>query len=636
MALRLLAVSLLFVPLAASAQSPFGDNCHLTIERAVNQVPFDNAVKYGTLLILAAFPETSPAAIALGREEVAADVRVAALRGAADCLRDPAKREEALRLIAIAKATDDWAGFASNLRNATGLGPEQMLGSEVLANLSITDAVMADLGDGAFAVRDGYDALGGQRQISFQTALRIHADLASQFASNCQWTASDRLFEATETMIRERRPNAIIEMIQASRVLRGRPLTSEPDLMAFDPTPYLSTNAKAVSDFLRARGDYRLSDQVLTELETLAGQTTRTRPRMESALRRVNNHIGDARLALEQCNLPRMRSAMQLVSREPEVLTNTPMNRSLSLLAGALSGETEVFSDAELRVSLAGSNGCWGTPVTAYNSLVTDYYRLRDINIPGRDEDRIASTLARGRRALGMCDEAGARNALAAARDLLPASLDPGNLCLNAAWAEDEVAVFEQEIGPAIATCTSSTAPRPTPASSQLVCPTAPRGWALRPSREFGGPERPPGEISVEDDALSGEREGTATCAYTSTIPQNGGLALRVKWLERPRSRGQHGLCDGEPGRPLVTSTGTWSLAHGAYSTEELVGPYTDTMSLGISFSLVYSSRQRAAWVYMTEFHKEAFDDSGSEWRLGAATHLLREVSPYAWQCPDR
>ncbi|MEM1054670.1 MAG: hypothetical protein AAGI52_04020 [Bacteroidota bacterium] len=639
MARRFLSLTLLFIPLAAPAQPLFGDNCHLTIEREITQVPFDNVVKYGTLLVLAGFPETSPAAVALGREEVTSDVRVAALKGAAECLRDPETREQALRIIALAKATDDWASFAFDLRNATGLGPEDMLGSQVLAKLSIGSAILDDLGAGGKAVRDGYDALGGQRTLSFQTSLQIHGDLARQFGANCQWNASAQLADAARAMVRQRRPGAVTEMMRASQAMVGQPITSEADLLAFNPRPYLDSQARDVGDFLRARGDYLLSDRILADLEALRGEIETSRPQMDATQQRVGAHLRDARRALDHCDVARMRTAMTLVSREPGVLASTPINRSVSLLVGVLSEEQERLTDADLRLSLAGSNGCWGTSVQTYNDLVGTYYSLRDINVPGRDEYALASTLARGRRALGACDENGARQALADARATLPPTLDPGNLCIDAARATDNVDAFEREITPAISACTAAPSPSAAAVDGFVTCPEPPRWFELVDTTYLFDPDTPPGQIKREEDGYSGEVEGEATCRYQREDGRRDGFKLVVHWYEQVPEPRRESYCSREERQPLIQQPDIWvrSPFNRFFNSEEWLGPYEDRMiTLGSSFPLVYSSHQRAAFVRMYESTEGVFgyDYANYRWRGDAANHILQEVAPYAWQCP--
>ena len=625
----LLAVLVLLGPSASSAQGAFGDNCHLTIERELLQVPLDNAVKYGTLLFLVAIPETSPAALALGREEVASDVRVAGLRGAAACLRDPARRERALEVIAVAKGLDDWRGFGETLYEATGLTYHQFV-----TQASITDAVAADLGDGFGAfVAEGWRDFGAGRPLGFQRLLALRVDLASRFVSQCQWGAAARMLDDIPRAIDERRPGAVREMIAAARELTGRSMTSEAELLAFDATRYVNTNARAAGDFLRARGDYVVSDRALETVPGIADRARAERPPYEAARRRVDAALADARRALEQCNPPRFRSALMLVSREPGVMAQTPMNRSISLLAGVLAGEREVLSDAELRVSLAGVDGCWADPVADYNALVTDFYRLRDVNVPGRDEGPLRAALAAGRRALAACDGPGARAALAEARSGLPASLDPGDLCIDAPRAEADVSAFAREVEAGLAACSASPtpAPPPAPAAGSLACPAPPPGYEIRATEAgFGTPARGPGEILLDSDY---ERESSALCAYFYRGRDRGGFGLRVRWYGAPSNTDL--LCRrARAGEPLVQSTGTWSLGFSGTQTDEWVGPYADRLSLGSSFDRVYASLRRAATVRLSEYGEDGLDGADRAWRTAAVTQMLRQVGSRAWQCP--
>jgi hypothetical protein len=192
----------------------------------------------------------------------------------------------------------------------------------------------------------------------------------------------------------------------------------------------------------------------------------------------------------------------------------------------------------------------------------------------------------------------------------------PQDVCLETGPAP--VATAEPEVPPA--------------REGFVTCPAPPRGFELRASQGFGEPNREPGEITVDDTGF--EKRANADCLYGVAGRQQGGFSVRVHWLERPSSDGSQ-YCKGAPGEPLLQSRDVWSLSFSGTTTEEWRGPYSDRMSLGISFALVYSSHQRLAYVHMSEYEEGTFRDYAySDWREAAATHLLRSVASHAWQCP--
>lgn len=186
---------------------------------------------------------------------------------------------------------------------------------------------------------------------------------------------------------------------------------------------------------------------------------------------------------------------------------------------------------------------------------------------------------------------------------------------------------------PPAGVCGASPPPRadPTPSvrrDGYVSCPAPPGGFDLRPSTSWSEPTRPPGQIARRDD------EAEARCVYGVQGEEQAAFSVTVEWGTDPEHGRQH-MCSKPAGEPLMASTGTWRLSFGAQTTEEWRGPYDDTLSLGVSFSRVYSSHQRLAWVSMSEYREGVFRHyAHSDWRRDAATHLLAEAAPYAWRCP--
>ena len=103
----------------------FGNNCSLTVEREMERIPVDNALKYGMLGFLALSPElvgpASPFAQGAIASELKKDVAVAALKGVVGCIKDPKLRQTWRNRLEIVLALDDVWSFTSDLANAAGL-----------------------------------------------------------------------------------------------------------------------------------------------------------------------------------------------------------------------------------------------------------------------------------------------------------------------------------------------------------------------------------------------------------------------------------------------------------------------------------------------------------------------------------
>lgn len=426
-----LLVLLFLTPAVARAQeSAFREDCSLYIERELWQVPLDNAAKYATLFVVAStIWETAPAMLALAREEGANDVRAAMLRGAAKCLKDPEHRALANKAIAIRKATNDWSGFGGDLAKIANMRPNEMYKKVVLSQGLFDDLEQG--GEGLSEIARVRRQIMTGRKPSFQADLKAKQKLAEIFGDSCLPESFETVIDDMQASMEAREDSAAREMAMAARALTGVSMSLN-DILAFNAGPYVGSNASQASRFIGSRGDYRLIQELRQWTRAYGEKVNSEVPKQQAIVKRLTLHLRDAHLALQQCNQPRMMSALQLVSREPGILAATPINRLISLL----SGETGLYKDAELRMQVATKDACYGGVVAQYNDLVEDYQRLKDVNLPGRDAERFMSLLEDADALALACKAEPAEKLLDQAFKLVPASLDPGNLCINAEQAE--------------------------------------------------------------------------------------------------------------------------------------------------------------------------------------------------------
>jgi len=442
---------------ARAQESPFRADCSLYMERELSQVPFDNAAKYGSMLVAAGVLwETAPAMGALAREEAVNDVKAALLRGAALCLKDPEHRELANKAIAIRKATKDWSGFETDLLKIANMQPKELYQKVVLAPGLFDDL---ESGGGTFAelVSVRREIMSG-RKPSFQADLKAKQKLAEIFGDSCLPESAEAMITDMHAAMDAREDPATRDMVLASQALTGRMMSLD-DILAFNAAPYIGSNASQASRFIGARGDYRLIQELRPWADQFLDKVKEEAPKHQALVRRLTLHLRDADQALKQCNQPRMVAAMQLVSREPGVLAANPIHRLISLI----SGETDMATDAELRLQVPakGKDACYGGVVAQYNDLVEDYLRLKEVNVPGRDAERFMNLMENADRSAQACKADQAEQLLDQAYQLVPASLDPGNLCLNADQAQRSYARREAETRSRLQSCQAAKAEMP-------------------------------------------------------------------------------------------------------------------------------------------------------------------------------
>jgi len=469
----------------------FGNNCSLTVEREMERIPVDNALKYGMLGFLALSPElvgpASPFAQGAIASELKKDVAVAALKGVVGCIKDPKLRQTWRNRLEIVLALDDVWSFTSDLANAAGLVEhvDEVTGikttgmpiGELIYKVGVSPNTISGLAGGGDLMREAFSQVSFGRPLGFQMKVQVLLRLAGTFTDECQYDTARQITRSLRAEMRAREQPAYNEMIAATRALTGRAITVESELSAFDPTPYLGTNPRHVSLFIGARGDLRLIGRLMPDTDALAERIERAAP--DYAVRHAGLHanLDDAENALKQCNYPRLASAMNVVGTDWGVAAYSPVNTALGALYDIfLGGDTDQpISDAlHLQRKEAARDGCWGDVVRRYNAIVETFGVLGDVNDAGRDDDKLDFAIARGKRAAETCDLGRAQRALDFASGLLPASLDPGNLCIDPRRAEIRIAQFRDELDRARETCDEEVIPvRIEEPGEDTPCPVA-------------------------------------------------------------------------------------------------------------------------------------------------------------------
>jgi hypothetical protein len=448
----------------------FGKNCTLTVEREMERIPVDNALKYGMLGFLALSPElvgpASPFAQGAIASELKNDVAVAALKGVVGCIKDPKLRQTWRNRLEVGLAVGDMWGFTSDLANAaglvehaddvTGITTTGMPIGELIYKVGVSPNTISGLAGGGDLMREAFSEVSFGRPLGFQMKVQVLLRLAGTFTDECQYDSARQITQSLRAEMRAREQPAYNEMIAASRALTGRAITVESELLAFDPTPYLNTNARDVSLFIGALGDHRLIGRLMPDADALAEKIERKAPDYAARYAGLHANLDDAENALKQCNYPRLASAMNVVGTDWGVAAYSPVNTALGALHDIfLSGDTDqpISDTLFLQRKEATRDGCWGDVVRRYNDIVEDFGELGDVNVAGRDDDKLDFAIALGKRAAETCDLEGAQRALDYAGSFLPASLDPGDLCFDPQRAEDRIAELRGEIGRARDTC---------------------------------------------------------------------------------------------------------------------------------------------------------------------------------------
>jgi hypothetical protein len=311
-----------------------------------------------------------------------------------------------------------------------------------VAAFATTDDTIGDLAESVDAGGEFFKFITDR---TFQNEIEAIRWVAAEQAGSCQFATAEYLFTESRARARARRPEAVREMIDTSRRLTGNPITTESELLAFDPAPYVNTNAGDVTRFVGARGDYVVINRLLAEPEGLPEDLQQFRTQYGRAKGLIEQHFSEGRLAFEQCDQPRMKASLQLIRGEADALAESGGmgNRytlraaerilmGIDVLSYVIAGGTDPASaSTDLHSQGTANDGCWGSVVREYNELAADYVALSDINVPGRDSQEFLHQIDLGQRALPSCNIELANTAYSRARGLLPVNLDPRNLCFS-------------------------------------------------------------------------------------------------------------------------------------------------------------------------------------------------------------